>query len=92
VTPSITAMFAIAAQWRQSTADAVYVQPYTPIPGTVGQAGRYTGTYFQTHVSWQMTPHIHNMLEIVRFNITDVIRKAGGHDSTYVGIETKLDW
>lgn len=91
-TSSLTAMLAVAAQWRASTADAVYTQPDNPIPGTVGLPGRYTGTYFQTRIDWQMTSHIHNALEVVQFNVADVIRQVGGHNSTYVGIESKFGW
>jgi len=89
---SLTALLALAAQWRETTADAVYAQPDVPVPGTAGQPGRYTGTYVQTRVDWQMAAHIHNALEAVHFNVADVIQRAGGKDSTYVGIETKIDW
>ncbi len=94
VTPSSSwnAMFAIAAQWRQSTADAVYVEPHSPIPNTAGLPGYYTGTYFQTRINWQMTPHIQNALEIAYFKISNTIRRAGGHDSIYIGIESKFGW
>jgi hypothetical protein len=90
--PSVTAMFAIAGLWRESTADAVYIQPYIPVPGTVGVGGQYTGTYVQTHIDWQMTPHIHNMFEMVYFNVANAIQKVGGHNSTYAGLETKISW
>jgi len=89
---SLTALFAVAGQWRESTADAVYIQPDSPVPGTVGLPGKYTGTYFQTHIDWEITPHFHNMLEIVQFNIADSIKEIGGHDSTYVGAQVKFDW
>ena len=91
-TPFLTAMFAVAAQWRESTADAVYVQPNIPVPGTVGLPGSYTGTYFQARFDWQMMSHIHSALEIVQFNVSDAIRKVGGIDSTYAGLEVKFDW
>jgi hypothetical protein len=38
-------LVAAAAQWRETTADAVYVQPNIPIAGTAGRPGQYTGTY-----------------------------------------------
>jgi hypothetical protein len=89
---TFSAMLAVAAQWRETTADAVYTQPNIPIPGTVGHGGQYTGTYYQLRLDWQMTPHIHNALEAVCFNIANAIRHAGGHNAMYVGMETKLDW
>ena len=90
--PNWSAMFAVAGQWRESTADAVYVQPHSPIPGTAGLPGKYTGTYYQTNVSWQMTPHVQNALQIVYFHIADAIRSVGGHNSTYAGVESQISW
>src|SRR5262249_48222688 len=43
-------LFAAAEQWRQTPADAVYVVPNVPLPGTAGRPGRYTGTYGQGRV------------------------------------------
>jgi hypothetical protein len=89
---SLTAKLAVAAQWRETIADAVYTQPDIPVPGTVGKGGRYTGTYFQARLDWQMSPHVHNAFELVRFNVASAIRQAGGRDATYVGLESKLAW
>lgn len=90
--PSWSAMFAVAAQWRETTADAIYVQPHSPIAGTAGAPGKYTGTYFQTRIEWQMTPHFENALEMVYFNVGSAIRSVGGHNSIYVGVESKFGW
>ncbi|MDR3476439.1 MAG: alginate export family protein [Gammaproteobacteria bacterium] len=92
LSPSVTAMGAVAAQWRETTADAVYTQPNVPLKGTAGAGGQYTGTYFQLRIDWQMTRHIHNALEVVRFNVANAIKKVGGKDSTYAGVETKFTW
>lgn len=87
-----TLLFAAARQWRQSTADAVYVLPDIPIPGTVGLPGSYTGTYFQFRLDWQVNPNIHNMIELVQFNVSEQLRRIGGHNSFYAGVEVKFDW
>jgi hypothetical protein len=89
---SLTVMAAVAGQWRQTTSDAVYTQPNIPLKGTAGQGGQYTGTYFQIRLDWQMNSHIHNSLEVVQFQVANAIRRVGGHNSTYVGLETKLGW
>lgn len=88
--PNLAVMLAVAGQWRESTADAVYVEPHTPIPRTAGAPGKYTGNYYQTDVSWQMTPHIKNALQIVYFHVAEAIRSVGGHNSTYAGVEVKI--
>jgi hypothetical protein len=90
--PALTAMLAVAAQWRETTADAVYTQPDIPVPGTVGRGGSYTGTYVQTRVDWQITHHLTAALEAVRFQVADSVRQAGGHDGTYLGVEGKIGW
>lgn len=90
--PGFSATIAAAAQWRQTTADAVYTQPDIPVAGTAGHGGSYTGTYVQTRLDWQVTPHFSTALEAVRFQVADAIRQAGGRDGTYLGVEGKFGW
>jgi hypothetical protein len=85
-------MTAIGAQWRQTTADAVYLQPNIPLAGTAGRPGRYTGTYGQFRADYAATSHISLALEVVHFTVTDTIRAVGGHDGDYVGAEVKYGW
>jgi hypothetical protein len=89
---TLTVMLAVAAQWRQTTADAVYTQPDIPVAGTAGRGGAYTGSYAQTRIDWQANPHFAMALEAVRFDIGSAIRQAGGRDATYLGLEGKLGW
>jgi hypothetical protein len=49
---SVKVLLAVAEQWRQTTADAVYTIPNIPVPGTAGRPGRYTGTYAQARLDW----------------------------------------
>jgi len=88
----LSAMFAVAAQWRETTADAVYTQPNIPVAATAEHGGSYTGTYLQTRLDWQATEHLSAALEAVRFQIADAVRQAGGHDGTYIGVEAKVGW
>ena len=91
-TNSVTILLAVAEQWRQTTADAVYAIPYIPLPGTAGQPGRYTGTYGQGRVDWTITPQLSFAVEAVYFNVTDVIVRAGGHNSAYLGVQVAYGW
>jgi hypothetical protein len=86
-TNSLTLSFAVAAQWRETTADAVYTQGSIPVSGTAGQPGSYTGTYGQLDLNWAITSHSSFAIEAVRFNVSDVIVRAGGHNSDYVGVQ-----
>jgi Alginate export len=85
-------MMAVGMQWRQTTTDAVYLQPNIPLAGTAGRRGRYTGTYGQFRGDWVVTRHISLALEAVHFTVTDTIREAGGHNGNYVGAEFKYGW
>lgn len=49
-------MLAVGAQWRESTADAVYTQPDIPVANTAGHPGSYTGTYGQFRTDWTLSP------------------------------------
>src|SRR5262249_39220899 len=79
-------------QWRETTADAVYVQPDVPVAGTAGQPGRWTGVYVQWRADWGITPSLPMGIEVVRLPIGDALRRAGGHDSTYVGAQVLYGW
>jgi hypothetical protein len=88
----LTLTFAVAAQWRETTADAVYTQGSIPVPGTAGRPGLYTGTYGQLDLNWAITPHYSIAIEAVRFDVGDAIRRAGGHDSDYLGVQIAYGW
>jgi hypothetical protein len=79
-------------QWRQTTADAVYVQPDIPVANTAGQADAWTGWYAQLRADYRFTANITGAVEAVHFQVGDVIRRAGGGDSDYIGIEGRLAW
>ncbi len=85
-------MLAVAAQWRETTADSVFTQPDNPVPGTAGRGGAYTGTYLQGRIDWHITPQISAAIEAVHFAAADAILNAGGHDGNYIGVETKVGW
>lgn len=89
---SLTILAAVGAQWRQTTADAVYTQPNIAVAGTAGKGGSYTGTYGQLRADWRATSHVSTAVELVHFAVGDAIRRAGGHDSDYLGVEIKYGW
>ncbi len=78
--------------WREATADAVYLQPNTPIAGTAGITHRWTGGYTQLRVEYSVDRHIGTALEAVGYKVGDTVRNAGGRDSTYLGAEFKYSW
>lgn len=91
-TSSVTVMGAIGLQWRQTTADAVYVQPNVPIQDTAGKGGSWSGFYAQIRTDWAITANLAGAVEAVHYQIGDAIRQAGGHNSDYLGVELKYGW
>jgi hypothetical protein len=91
-TNSVKILLAVAEQWRETTADAVYAVPNIPLAGTAGQPGRYTGTYGQGRVDWTITRQLSFALEAVYFRVSDVIERAGGQNSRYLGVELAYGW
>ena len=85
-------MIAPGLQWRETTADAVYVQPDIPVSGTAGKAGRFSGVFVQFRADWEVTRSVLAAVEAVHFQIGDALRRAGGHDSTYFNVELKYGW
>ena len=89
---NVKLMAAVGFQWRQTTADAVYVMPNIPVSGTAGAGGRWSGLYSHLRGEWAITPNLAGAVEVVRYWVADVIRRAGGHDSQYVSVQLQFDW
>jgi len=87
---SVTA--AVAAQWRETTVDAVYTQPNVPVAGTAGHGACWTGMYGQIRTDYAFTPNLTGAIEAVHYAIGSVIRRVGGHDGDYLGVELKFAW
>jgi hypothetical protein len=98
--PSLTVMpqdnFKVVASfgmlWRETTQDAVYTQPNIPVAGTPGEPGRRTATYGELQFKWNATRSIALSLEADRYFIATVLRRAGGHDSDYLGVDVSWGW
>ena len=83
---------AIGLQWRETTEDAVYVQPNIALAGTAGQGGRWTGAYGQVRTDYTFTSNLSGAIEAVHYDVGQAVRDAGGHDSNYLGVELKFSW
>ncbi|HEY2051331.1 MAG TPA: alginate export family protein [Caulobacteraceae bacterium] len=89
---TLTLLMAAAAQWRETTGDAVYTIPNIPVAGTAGRPGQYTGTYGEFRADWLAGEHVAFALEADHFAVTNVIRRAGGRDGNYLGAEVRFGW
>jgi hypothetical protein len=91
-TANLQLLGAVGLQWRETTADAVYQQPNIPVPGTAGNGSLWTGAYIQLRADWTIAPNLIGSVEAVHFQVGNSIRKLGGHNSDYVGVEMKYGW
>ncbi|WP_263264862.1 alginate export family protein [Pseudomonas sp. RIT-PI-S] len=91
-TVGLSVQAAVGLLWRQTTEDAVYTQPAIPVAGTAGQGGRWTGYYDQIRADYAFNRHLSGAIEAVHYEVGPALREAGGHDSNYLGIETKFMW
>jgi hypothetical protein len=90
--PSMKLMVAVAAQWRETTADAVYTIPHIAVPNTAGRPGIYTGSYGELRLDWTIDRATSFAIEADYFVIGDALRNAGAHNSNYLGVEIKRGW
>lgn len=87
--PNLSIMSAVGFQWRETTADAIYVQPNVPVAGTAGKGSAWTGAYGQLRLDYRFDAHLTGALEAVHYKVGRTILQAGGHDSSYLGVELK---
>jgi hypothetical protein len=90
--PAVSLTVAVAGQWRETPADAVYAFPSVPLPGTVGVPDRYTGTYGELRGDWTIAPHYALAFDAVHYAIGTAIRQAGGRDANYLAIQVSYGW
>lgn len=85
-------MLGVGLQWRQTTADGVYLQSGHMLPRTAGSGGRWTGMYGQGRLVWSTNANLSFAAEVVHYEVGRAVRDAGGHDSNYLGVEASLAW
>jgi len=89
---SVSLEGAIGLQWRETVEDAIYTQPNVPVPGTAGEGASWTGVYFQARADWRISPNLSGAIEAVHFQAGNAIRRAGGHNAEYCGVELDYGW
>jgi hypothetical protein len=89
---NLTLLGALGFQWRETTDDAIYLQGNQVVPGTAGNGGLWTGMYVQLRADWIIATNLIGSLEAVHFQVGDAIRRAGGRNADYVGVELKYGW
>jgi hypothetical protein len=80
-------------------ANLIHVKPSVTVKPTssltflaAGSAGRWTGAYGQIRAVYAFNSHLTGAIEAVYFGVGSTIRRAGGHNSDYVGVELNFGW
>jgi hypothetical protein len=89
---NIKLIAAVGALWRQTTHDAIYVQPDVPVPGTAGMPGKRSSTYGQLQLNWVVSRSVTMAMEADRYMVASALERAGGRDSDYFGAEIRWGW
>jgi len=94
VTFALSGHFAVTAGvnllWRQSTRDAVYFPPLTPLPATAGRGGLRVGTQTNLQAEWLLGEHLDLNAVWVHAVAGPALRAAGGRETDYLGAWTTL--
>jgi Alginate export len=88
----LTLLTALGFQWRETTNDAIYFQGNNSMSNTAGQGSSWTGAYIQLRADQKINSNLSVAAEGVHFEVGDTIKKAGGKDSNYLGLELKYAW
>lgn len=91
-TANLALLGALGFQWRETTGDAIYLQGNQSVPGSAGNGSLWTGMYAQLRADWTMAANLIASVEAVHFQVGDTIRRAGGRNADYVGVELKYGW
>ena len=66
--------------WRETTRDAVYIEPFTPVAATAGRSGHFIGHQVALEAVTRVTRHVEIIASYVHFSVGDTLRAAGGRD------------
>jgi len=86
----LSAVIDAGSLWRGTTADAVYLLPAIPVPGTAGHGSAYSGGYGQIRIDWELSPHVATAIDGEYFAHSESLHQAGAQSGHYVGLELRL--
>ena len=85
---SLTVSLSWDILWRETTNDAIYIEPNSPVNGTAGHGGNYTGNQIALDADWQIDRHIEAKATYVHFFAGNALKSAGGKDVDFVMFST----
>ena len=76
--PALTVSLAVGERWRETTGDAVYLQPYTVLAPTLGNRERRVGEVYQLDATWRVNRYLTLTAEALHQSAGPAIQAAGG--------------
>ena len=86
----LSMVFNVGLLWRETTADAVYLLPAIPVPGTAGRGSAYSGSYAQIRLDWEIARHLVGAVDVEQFWQSQSLRDAGATDGHYLGVQIEF--
>lgn len=74
----LTLMLSASRRWRQTGADAVYLQPAVALATTLGNRERHVGDIYQLDASWRVNRYVTLSLQVLHETAGPALREAGG--------------
>ncbi|QEM82232.1 alginate export family protein [Halomonas binhaiensis] len=78
----------VLTMWRESQDDAAYMPGMNAIPGTADVSGKRLGTSYNMRATWSATNNLIFDIEYQYYDVSDVIRHAGGEDMQMVALRS----
>jgi hypothetical protein len=82
-TASTSLAASVAERWRQTGNDAVYLQPYVPMPETLGNQERRVGEAYQFDAAWRANRYLTLSAQLLRQTAGPAIKLAGGRAANF---------
>ncbi len=89
---TLTLQAGVGLQWRETTQDAVYTFPVTPIAHTAGQGSLWSAAYFQFDIVKKINANVTLSAEFVHYQVGAAIQAAGGHNAEYGNVQVSVAW
>jgi hypothetical protein len=76
--------------WRLEKHDAVYVRGLAPLPGTAAVSGHFVAHTPSVSLDYQWDRHLSMDLSVSHFFAGEVIKRAGGDDTSFLKVQ--VEW
>ena len=79
----------VMRRWRQTTTDAVYVQPSIALSPTLSNGSRHVGEIYQIGAVWRLDRHLTLSGQLLRLQAGPAITRSGGKNVNFATVITQ---